>query len=106
MERKNKPAYPKDFVEDAMRLMETRDRSVPVLAEALGVNVWTLRSWWRDHNRMKRKKKVSATAPQSVEDENRLLRRELKRVERENKQLKMDREILKKAAAFFARESE
>lgn len=61
---------------------------------------------------MKRKKKPAATAS-SVPPEKETLEQKIARLERENDQLKrtnsqleMDREILKRAAAFFAKQSE
>lgn len=59
---------------------------------------------------VKRKPKGTKTTPPPVdetpEQELARLRRELRTLKRENDQLRMDREILKKAAAFFAKESE
>jgi transposase len=60
---------------------------------------------------MAKRKKAPKTAPQpaGVEDADQKLKRlerENERLRKENDSLRMDREILKKAAAFFAKESE
>ena len=102
--------YTQAFREEAVRLVERSDRTARQVSESLGVNVWTLRGWYRQEMARKKIKKspVRAAAPTEetaeqranrLEEENRKL---LKRVE----DLEMDRAILKKAAAFFVKESE
>ncbi|RTE64229.1 transposase, partial [Amphritea opalescens] len=66
-------------------------------ARELGINVNTLHTWINNYRR-----KNPGDAPQ-VDDEH--LYDELKKLRRENARLKEDRDILKKAAAFFAKES-
>ena len=100
--------YTKEFRDDAVRLVETGERSLRDVSEALGVNFFTLRNWRSDYRGMKRKKKKAESGENEAtpEDELKTLRKKNRELERENAQLKMDREILKKAAAFFAKESE
>ncbi|MDP3274181.1 MAG: transposase [Deltaproteobacteria bacterium] len=99
-----------EFRADALALLERNDRSIREVAESLGVHYDTLR-YWRKRAAMKHKKKSPSRleTPEKAET----LEQKLVRLERENSglkkyaaQLEMDREILKKAAAFFAKESE
>lgn len=101
--------YSEQFRADAVAMCERGDRSVRQVAVDLGLSHWTLREWVRRYQ-MERKSKApqrpGAPANESVEEKVRRLERELARLERENARLQQDREILIKAAAFFARESE
>ena len=65
------------------------------IAEDLGISDVTLRNWVKQAERDEGKRRMVST------DE----REELARLRRENQTLRMEREILKKAAAFFARET-
>lgn len=108
--RATKP-YTDAFKSDVLNLIRRRDRSLRQLSEDLGVNYWTLRGWYKKEEMAKRapKKKPQVTTPppeETVEQKVTRLERENARLERENASLRTDREILKKAAAFFAKESE
>ncbi len=103
--------YSSDFRADAVELCFRGDRSIRQVAVYLGVNHWTLRGWYRDEQMTRSKKKLrpsTVVAPKNETAEQKLARleRENERLRRANAQLEMDREILKKAAAFFAKESE
>jgi transposase len=85
--------FDEEFRQEAVKLV--REGGVPVLraAEELGIGVSTLNKW------------VGA-ASGSHSSGNELLeseREELKRLRKENLQLKVERDILKKATAYFAR---
>jgi transposase len=86
------PPYSEEFRREAVRLLRTSGRSVPQLAKELGCSPTSLRNWaaQRDVD--------EGTAPGLTSDE----REELRRLRRENKLLSEEREILRKAAAFFA----
>ena len=93
---RTKPAYPPEFKAEAVRLVASSDRSLSRLAKDLGVADQTLRNWVRHaeiddgvHD---------ALAPSE--------REELHQLRREVRTLRQEREILKKAAAFFAKESD
>jgi transposase len=109
--RANKTTYTDEFRSDAVSLCRLGDRSRMQVARDLGVNHRTLRDWY-GLDEMKRSKKkprsTSVTPPtdETPEDKIQRLERELVRLQRVNAQLEMDREILRKAAAFFAKESE
>ena len=91
------PPYPPEFRAEAVRLARGSDRSIPALAAALGISSEALRHWLRQDD-------VDAGRGQPGDltaDE----REELRRLRREVEVLQQEREILKKAAAFFAQET-
>jgi transposase len=109
--------YDETFRQDALALIYRTNRSLPSLAKDLGVPHTTLHNWYRSDMAKKGKggKKPSrgVTASAALRHEVETADEKLARLEsenaalrRENDDLKMDRAILKKAAAFFAKESE
>jgi transposase len=88
------PPYSLEFRQEAVRLLRTSDRTVPQLARELGCSPTSLRNWARQLDVDEGK------TPGLTTDE----REELRRLRREVKTLSEEREILKKAAAFFANE--
>lgn len=86
------PPYSEEFKREAVRLLRTSGRSQNQLAEELGVSKGSLASW------AKQLDIDEGSAPGLTSDE----RDELRRLRRENQTLREEREILKKAAAFFA----
>ena len=109
-----RPSYTPEFRADAIALLRRTDRSYRQVALDLGVSNVTLRDWYnRDEMAKKGKSKppVKAVPAAVLEDES--VKDRVARLERENAalrkevdSLRMDREILKKAAAFFAKEHE
>lgn len=90
------PSYSQEFRRRAVGLLESSGKSVPVLARELGVSPQTLRNW-RGQTEIDQGRQEGLTSDE---------RDELRRLRRENRTLREEREILKKAAAFFAREGE
>ena len=88
--------YSLEFRREAVRLLGSSNRAVPRLAEELGVSPQSLRTW-RDELDVD-----EGRAPGLTSDE----REELRRLRREVRTLTEEREILKKAVAFFAKDSE
>jgi transposase len=90
------PPYSLEFRREAVRLLRSSNRTIPQLAKELGCSPQSLRNWSRQLDVDEGK----SDGLNSVErDELRRLRRELRVVTEE-------REILKKAAAFFAQDND
>lgn len=85
--------YSKEFKEEAVALVREQGYSVPEAANSLGIASNILYRWKMQIEAQLENKLLS-------EDE----REELKRLRKENKNLRMEKEILKKASAFFAKE--
>lgn len=85
--------YTKEFKEEAVALVTGQGYSVPEAAKSLGINPNLLYRW-------KDKIEEAQAGTALSEDE----RAELKKLRKENKELRMEKEILKKASAFFAKE--
>src|SRR3954447_17086184 len=92
---KTKPAYPEQFRREALLLVR-QGRSIADVAESLGVSPQTLRNWRRQGERDLGERDDGLTSAE---------RDELRRLRRENARLKQERDILKHATAFFARET-
>ncbi len=94
MVRRRRPIYSAEFRAEAVRRVRNSDEPLLNIARDLGVSTGSLKTW------------VEASRPKPevplTDDE----RTELRRLRKENRELKMDREILKKATAFFAKQSE
>ena len=103
------PTYTKEFRTDALNLVRKGEKSISEIARDLGMSHWVLRRWCRSDPMARRKKApidVAGGANETPEQRVARLERELDRLRKENESLKTYREILKKAAAFFAKESE
>jgi len=85
--------YPKEFKEEAVALVRDQGYSVPEAAKSLGI-ASNLLYRWKDQQ-----EQLSAGKGLTEDD-----RVELQRLRKENKELRMEKEILKKASAFFAKE--
>ena len=92
---KSKPPYPPEFRREALELIRISDKPISQIAKDLGVTDQTLRNW-------KRQAEIDAGKAEGLTSDERAELRELRRRVRT---LEMEREVLKKAAAFFARES-
>lgn len=93
------PPYPSEFKTEAVRLYQQSGKKLQEIAFDLGVSTNTLREWVRRAGGETTSNGKSR--PSLSQDE----REELLRLQRENRILREEREILKKAAAFFAQET-
>jgi transposase len=94
-----RPPYPPEFKLEAAKLYKTSGKSLQEIAFDLGVSTNSLREW------VKRAENGDVSKGASRSDLTLDERKELRRLQRENKILREEREILKKAAAFFAQET-
>jgi transposase len=93
---RSRPPYPEQFRREAVELVRTSGRTIKEIAADLGVTEQSLRNW------VKQQEVDVGKRPGISSDE----REELRRLRRENRVLREEREILKKAAAFFVKESD
>ena len=96
MSKRKRQNYTNEFKEEAVKLITEQGYSVAEASRNLGVNANMLGRWKRDIE--------SGSVKDATISDGVSIQDELKRLRKENKQLKLEREILKKAAAFFARE--
>ena len=94
MEKKPRRKYTQEFREEAVKLVTEQGYSIAEAARNLGIEQSLLSKW---KSKIQGWQAAGITNPQALQEELRCLRKE-------NKNLKMEREILKKAAAFFAKE--
>jgi transposase-like protein len=93
---KSKPPYPPEFRREAVGLVRFSGRPLREIARDLGVTEQSLRNW------IKQAEVDAGRAAGLTGDE----KTELRELRRRVRTLEMERDVLKKAAAFFARESE
>ena len=93
---KSKPPYPEEFRREAVELVR-QGRAVPDVASSLGVYGQSLRNWVRQGQLDRQERDDGLT---SVE------REELRQLRKRVKRLEQERDILKRATALFARETE
>ena len=93
---KTHPPYAKEFRVEAVRLVRESGKSLAAIAKDLGVTEPTLRAWRRQTDLDSGKRSDGLTTEE---------RDEIRRLRREVRVLREERDILRKAAAFFARET-
>jgi transposase len=84
-----------EYREEAVKLVIETSRPIAQVAKELGINEGTLGNWVNTY----RREHAGEEPPLSVSD-----RARLREVERENRELRMEVEFLKKAAAYFAKD--
>ena len=94
MTRRSQPDFTDEFKREAVRLTETSVRTIKEIADDLGIGKSTLGRWKRKH----READLMAGPRDDVE-------KELAHLRRENELLRQERDLLKKATAFFAKQT-
>lgn len=90
--KKKRRQYSAEFKREAVELVTVQGCSVAAAARNLGISENLLHTW---------KKKLTAREDQPLTEDERM---EMARLIEENRRLRMERDILKKATAFFANE--
>ena len=98
MSKRKRRKHSKEFKEEAVNLVTEQGYAVSEAAQNLGIHPNVLGRWKRELE----VQEVDDATPDDLAS----IQSELKRLRKENKRLQMEREILKKAAAFFAKESD
>ena len=91
IKNKSTSTYTKEFQQNAVRLALNGEKSKAAVARELGVPEWKLRDW------------VRAAMKASTKNGSRSAIDDLLALQQENKKLRMENEILKKAATYFAK---
>jgi len=92
-EKRTRREYTEDFKRDAVALVTEQGYKTSEAARSLGIGDNLIRRW-------KQEFEETASGKRLGEDE----REELKRLRKENRLLRMEKEILKKASQYFAKE--
>jgi transposase len=93
---KSKPPYPDQFRREALELVR-QGRSITDVAESLGITAQSLRNWRRQDERDRGERDDGLASAE---------REELRELRRRVRRLEQERDILKRATALFARETE
>lgn len=93
----SKPPYPPEFRREAVRLVESSGKSRRAIARELDISTETLRQWIRQADIDTGTRHDGLTTEETEE---------VRRLRREIRTLREEREMLLKAAAFFARETD
>ena len=96
-ERRARRSFTADFKAGAVRLVLDEGKSVTRVARDLGLTASSLTRWVAQERADRTQGLTGLTSSERVE---------LAQLRKENRRLRMEREILKKAAAFFAKENE
>ena len=97
MKKRSKQEYNKEFKQRAIKMAVTSNKTIAQIARELGVNATTLYSW------VSKEKDENKSSEEVTKAE---LLDELKRLKKELSDVKEQRDILKKATAYFAKESQ
>ena len=101
MARNKTRSYPESFRKEAVRLADLPDKTAIGVADDLGINVGQIYNWRNQFNRLSGKQFNTLDGVDYSKDES----TEMRALRKEVKQLKEERDFLKKATAYFAKES-
>ena len=99
--------YTKKFRDSTVQLVMNTEQSVLQIAKDLDVNPKTIYNWIREYKKVNHFS-IDSVSKSSITNSNNIKEttsEELRRLRAENKLLKQERDILKKAAAYFAKET-
>ena len=96
--KRTRRTFSEEFKRDAVNLIVKEEYSFRAAAEAVNVNENSLRGWHRKYA-----PEPEPCGADATEEE---LRAELKRLRKKLQRAELEREILKKATAYFAKESQ
>jgi transposase len=94
---RSRPPYPPEFRVEAVELIRSGSKTYSQLSRDVGVSDQTLRNWVRQADLDAGRRHDGLTSGE---------REELRRLRAENRTLRMERELLKKAAVFFAKDGD
>ena len=94
---RSRPPYPPEFRAEAVELIRSGTKGFNQLSRDLGVSDQTLRNWVRQADLDAGRRHDGLTSNE---------RDELRRLRAEHRTLRMERDLLKKAAVFFARDGD
>ena len=94
MAQRTRRSFTEDFKREAVRLTRTSGRTISQVAEDIGIGLSTLTRWKRKYQ--------EADLLSGPQDD---VEKELARLRKENKLLREERDLLKNAAVFFAKET-
>jgi transposase len=92
--------YSPGFKEQVVRRIVEDGMTATEVSKSLGIAKWAIYEWVSQARKKRAKPGKTASGGEHRETE----REELRRLRKENERLRMEKEILKKAAAFFAKE--
>lgn len=92
---KNRRLFTPEYKDEAAKMVVELSRSIASVARELGLNEQTLRNWVNAYRRAHADEEPPLTLPE---------RARLRELEKENRELRLEKEFMGKAAAFFARE--
>ena len=98
MSQEKPKIYPAEFRESSVKLANESDQPIAQTARDLGINPNTLYGWISQYSQPISSATVAGRTDQHLYDE-------LKQLKKENARLKEERDLLKKAAAYFAQET-
>lgn len=96
--RKNRKTYTEEFKVEAVKLLLENQQTLKAIADNLGIGVSTLTRWKSNYLKANQDSKMAFPGKGKLSPHD----AELKALKKENEQLKRERDILKKAMAYFA----
>ena len=101
MARQKTKSYSESFRKEAVRLADLPDKTAMDVADSLGINVAQIYNWRNQFKRLSEKQFNTVDGVDYTRDES----AEVRALRKEVKQLKEERDFLKKATAYFAKDT-